>query len=306
MYGLLTLAFASAPKTTLAGSLFLDETQQLRIDWGGDAYYSFVGFNGSLLNPQEGQNVIDAAAEGGVYGYLLENFLFPHMLNLELSVNPLPVVGVYLKSEQPSFYDRGKIVTNLNIIESVTSGFPEPGAVSLFLGNNVFLVNFDSGETEGIGFGGLLLSYGNYHIVSNELVRENWLETEAKLKGISLSETQKLAFSFRVGARFHSHHDIRNTVYISMARSHLDRQYWGWSPFKNSEAEFRTDFSQSGLQPTRVLILAGKKLPSPEGEYVFSLAVGVEGIFADGYSGNLAKRKLETGWTFLLRPNIAF
>jgi len=302
----LPVLWCALARPALAGSTFLDEAQQLRLDWGADAYYSFLGVNGSLISPQSGENVIDAQAEDGVYAYLLRNFFFPKMLQLELSINPLPVAGVYLKSQQRGFYERGKIIDQVNIIESVTSGFPEPGAVSLFIGNNVFMMNFDTGETEGIGFGGLLVSYGNYHIVSNELVRENWLETEAKLKGIALSNTQKLSFSFRVGARFHSHPDIRNSVYVSMARSHLDRQYWGWSPLRNSEAEFRADFSQHDGRPTRFIALFGKKLPSPEGEYIFSLALGVEGVFASGYSGRLAQNKLEAGWTFLLRPNVAF
>jgi hypothetical protein len=226
---------------------------------------------------------------------------------LDREATSYSVLGVYLKSEHRSLYDRGKVVGSVNILESVTSGFPEPGAVSLFLGNNVFLVNFDTNETEGIGFGGLLLSYGNYHIASNDLIRDNWLETEAKLKGVTLSATEKRSFSFRVGARFHGHPDIRNTVYLSMARSQLDRHYWGWLPLQNSDAEFRADFSPVTLRPTRLLVLAGKKMPSPSGEYVFSLSLGVEGVFAAGYAGALAaQHQVQPGWTFLLRPNIGF
>ena len=304
-WGVVAVVVCTASQA-LAGSLFVDAEKRYALHWGLDPYYAFVGLNGSVISPDAGANVLDARAEETIYLYLLRTFFLPHMINVELSLNPMPIAGIYLKTRQRRFYDRAEIYGDVNMLESITVGFPEPGAVSLFLGNNAFLVNDTTRETEGIGFGGLLISYGNYHIANNVPIRDDWFEGEAKVKGIALSATQALAFSFRVGARLHGHRDIRNTVYLSMKRTHDDRAYLGWSILRNSDAEFRIDFAMKGLGPTRLVALVGKKVPILAGAAIVSLGVGVEGIFSSGYVGSLASTTVDTGWTLLLRPNVTF
>lgn len=300
------LAFSLMSRNAHAGAIFIDEEQRYSLTWGFDAYYTFLSFSGSLIRPTVGVNILDAKEEDNVYLELLRNIYIPRTFNLEASVNPLPLLGTYIKDQHLAFYNRAEVIDGLNLIESVSAGFPEPGAVSLFLGNNVFIVNFETDETEGIGYGGLLFSYGRHHIVSNTLVNDDWLEVEAKLKGIFLSETHRVSFSFRVGGRLHDHPNIRNTVYVSLVRSHQDREYHGWSPLLNSEAEFRYDMDTDDFRPSRFIAVFGKKMPSPGGAVIFSLALGVLGVFQHGYTGRLANNTVESGWTFLIRPNVSF
>lgn len=295
-----------APKSASAGTIFFDDAQRLSLSWGADAYYSFLGLSASVMPPMVGENVLDAKEEDQVYGYLLSHIYIPRYLNLELSANPLPILGVYLKSEQPGIYGAGAVYQSINLIESITAGFPEPGALSLFIGNNVFFVNFENNETVGMGFGGFLVSYGNYHIVNNLLVSENWWELEGKLKGVSISELRKLSFSFRVGARFHAHPEIDDTVYLSFVRDHLDKGTSAWSLFQNTSFEVRADFSTQDLKPSRFVALLGKKFPISEGAVVFHLAAGVSGVFRGGYSGTLQQTALVDGLSLLIRPNLTF
>jgi hypothetical protein len=301
----LVLLFALS--SARAGNLFLDEGQRLSLNWGFDPYYTFAGLTMSLLQPIVGENVLDAGAEPNIYWTLLRGFYLPRTMNLEVSVNPLPVTGVLLKTHARSFYDSAEITDGLNVIQSMTDGFPEPWAVSLFLGTNVFLVNFDNDETEGIGFGGFLFSYGNLHIVNNKLVDDHWLEVEAKLKGVSLSEQNKLSFSIRAGTRLHAHEEAADTLYLSLQRSHTNRAYTGWSLVQNVDIETRFDVRIQDFKPTRLILLAGKRFPlGDDGDYIFTMALGALAVFKSAYSGALEADAHVQPLTFLIRPMLSF
>lgn len=302
-----TLFFLSAQTHLTYGktwSVFFDSKYRKSIDLNLDAYYSSLGLNLPLSSGEK--QVLDASAEQNLYFYLIKNFLKPQSIRFEASINPMPIGGVYLKSNYNSIYNRAEVMPSLNLIRSISEGFPDPGALSLFLGNQVYFGDYETKKIKGIGYGGFLLSYGNYHIVSNNLIPDNWIEAEFKLKGGMIDDLREIFFSFRFGSRVNFEPNIHDSVYFSIKRDRVDRSYFGLSPIKNSSLELRLDVNLASLNPSRFLLLFGKKISTPGGKYVFSLSMGVLGIFKDGYSGKLADDKVVEGWTFLFRPNVKF
>ena len=287
--------------------------EQNAIDLQLDPFYSAVGYGMSLTEEQP--DLLDAAEEEGILSYLLENFIDWRSVRFELSVNPLPLVGVSIKSYARDFYNKMSVMPELNVVESMTEGFPDPGAFSIFLGNKVFLVDYDTEELKGFGYGGLLINTGYYHILRNTLIDDFWMEAEAKVKVSMFSEDRENGSSYRVGFRAHSKSpEIRNAVYLGFKRDRTDRDYFGWSPLKNSEIDFRIDVNTVTWEVSQFQTILGKKVPSEDGEYVYSLAIGflmqrpqaygnsLQELFAEGRSPGA------TGavYTILVRPNIVF
>ncbi len=146
-----------------------------------DPYYSAVGVYNSLTGKPIPHLEVDSELE--IYKELVTNFYKPRTLILEASLNPLPYAGTLIRKHQRDFYDDAQLTSNFNAVQAVTAGFEEPWALSLFLGN---VVSFDtinkSFKGKRNGYSGLLLSYGNYHIKDNMLIKDSWLEMEGKLK----------------------------------------------------------------------------------------------------------------------------
>ena len=96
------------------------------VDFQLDPFYSAIGYGMSLSD--ENPELLDAAEEEGILAYLLENYVDWRSVRFELSLNPLPLVGVSIKSYARDFYNKMNVMPELNIVESLTEGFPDPGA----------------------------------------------------------------------------------------------------------------------------------------------------------------------------------
>ena len=284
----------------LTGLHFLDEEQRKSIDYQFDAYYSQVAYNQDFKSPE----VMSPSMEADLYYYHLTNFFNINSVRLELSLNPLPILGVHLKKEYRDFYDSSEVY-GINMINALTEGFPEPGALSLFLGDRVYLGSEELGIT-GVGIGGFLLSYGQQHIVNNQIFSDKWFEGEMKVKGASITSTGKISYSYRLGAKIHENVGVRDTLYFGVKRSHTDSSYSGWSPLYNSEIELRGDLAYDNWQITRVNALFGKKFPSDDKKRIYSLDLGAIWVRGKGYRGILRDSVGDPGWSFILRPNVSF
>ena len=284
----------------ISGIKFLDKEQKKSIDFQLDAYYSQVSYNQDFKDPE----VMAPEMEKGLYLYLLKNFFNINSIRLEISVNPMPILGVYLRKHAPDFYQDSE-VAEVNMVNALTEGFPEPGAISLFLGDRVYLGNQELGVT-GAGVGGFLLSYGGQHIVNNLIFSDKWYEGEMKVKGASITKTGKISYSYRLGMKVHENAGVRDTMYMGVKRSHTDSSYSGWSPFYNSELEFRGDLAYDNWQITRISGLFGKKFPSKDKKMIYSIDVGAIWVRGKGYRGTLRDSVGDPGWSFLLRPNMSF
>jgi hypothetical protein len=269
-----------------------------------DPYYTAVNVAHDLSS--EPIERLDSDKEGAADWWLVQHFLHPRDLLLEGSVNPMPIAGWALRKWQEDAYGDAS-VRGTNLVQAITEGFPEPWAVSLFVGNVVNLVSSqDTSKINGMGYSGLLVSWGNMHLVENRLVREDWLETEIKIKGDDIRSDRKLGWSFRCGWREHFDPDIRDAIYGSIVRRRTDFQYQGWDPLRNSSLELRMDLDRKSLPspvPLRIAAIAGKRFPFAKGVAAFCLSVGAVDELHPAYVGRL-RPYAPRGLKLVLQPNV--
>lgn len=295
----------------------LDSLGEKEFELELDPYYTAADYIFSITDQPIPK--IDPNQEQGLYSYLFFNMGHPRFGLFEVSVNPLPLLGTSFAERKPEAYRKADINGNqqLNAISLLTTGFPEPWAMSYFLGNVVDMVSGDSiQKSVGKGYGGAVLSLGNYHIVNNMFVKDYWAEGEIKLKGSANMRDRKMSWSFRIGGKLHSHTDIYNVMYFSVKRDRVDlREPLTWNLknliLRNSEVEVRADTRiprewELWEYLSKVMILGGKKWPSKSGEYAFSLSAGVLLQLSNGYRGQLAEELPDRLWGVMLRPNIVF
>ena len=283
-----------------------DAVGRTQIELYLDPYYSALNYAFPLTSDSIAR--LDADGERNLYGVLLQSLPSPRDFLIEASVNPLPVGGVVMRREAFGVYEKARL-GDVNLIQALTQGFPEPWAISFFLGNVVNLVSSqDSGKTHGIGYSGFLASYGNQHILANRLVDDHWLELEIKLKGDDLRKTRKLGWSFRAGVKEHANEEIRSTWYLAVRRSRTDFQESGLHLLRNGYLEFRMDLDQNDLPRPTVLkysLVVGKKIPFASGKAAFTLDLGAIRQENSGYRGALAHLE-PASWMLALRPNVEF
>lgn len=281
-----------------------EQFKRIEVVFEPDAYYTNIEFILSLTRapmPRVGEK-----KEFEIYRMLLSRgAILPQFLVFEASVNPLPYLGVYLKKNQPGFYEDAQISGSFNWVQAVTAGFEEPYAVSFLAGNVVGFDVQEGAETTGIGYSGYLYSAGNYHIKDNELIRDRWQELEWKMKGDRKSPARKLSWSFRVGAKFHENPYITDMFYLSFRRSRLDYRPVGDSLLNNSGFEYTVDLNRDTFTPIRHYFSLDKKWPIESRKIAFTLATGFIWEAAGKYTGPLATGQ-GAGYQFLLRPNIEF
>jgi hypothetical protein len=276
-----------------------------------DPYYSAVGMYNSLTGKPIPHMKVDSELE--IYRELISKFYQPRTLILEASLNPLPYAGTLIRKHQPGVYDRAQWTSNFNLVQAVTAGFEEPWAVSLFLGN---VVSFDTIKNPLLGkrngYSGMLVSYGNYHIKDNTLVKDDWVELEGKLKGEEILKDRSLRWSFRGGAKFHGNRYIADSFYVGFRRSRTDFKEGSGTSFwlHNSGFEYISDFSQKKLEPLRHYFVVDKKFPAKNSRMAFTLGLGFVWTADKKYSGPLADRapgaRSANNFQFILQPNLEF
>jgi hypothetical protein len=186
------------------------------------------------------------------------------------------------------------------------SGFEEPYAFSLFLGK---VVKFGvEGEKQiddnNRGFVGYLVSYGAYHIKDMDIIKDDWLEIEGKVKGKKLVRTQTLDWSFRMGAKFHAHQNISNTYYFGIRRNNVDIKRT--IPFlSNSSIEYKVDFKAGTFDIIRNYFTLDKKYLLFNSKKSISLLLGFVQEAQGKYTGVL-QRDIKNDFKFIIRPNISF
>ena len=271
-----------------------------------DAYYSNISWTFPLAD----RPIPDAAnkSELEVYYDLLKEAFPPQFLIIELSINPLPLLGTYLKSQEREYYDRSTILGDLNWIEAVTAGFQEPYALSFFLGNTVkFTEPGEKRAGSNRAYAGLLLSVTDQHIKENVLIADKSLEAEWKIIGSRSLDDYKLGWSYRIGARIHENSEITDSIYLGFRRSRLDFESDALSFLNNSAVELKSTFSMDALRSIGHELYFEKKFPITLWDTQLGLNFGV-GYFYQGpfkYSGTLKEEGIQQD-QIIIRPNIQF
>lgn len=282
-----------------------EENSEAEVLWEWDPYYTDVGLNVPLTSKPI--PTITSDSESVIYSRLIEGSAIPRFMTLEASVYPMPILGTYLKKHMPGFYKQGQIGNGgINIIDSVTAGFQEPWAVSMFFGNIAKLVR--PGEARAgsnMGYTGYLVSGGTKHIKNNVLVDDNWYELEWKIKGKLDYPDEKMSWSFRLGGKFNQNPDVTDVFYFSIHRSNLDYRAPFLQWLKNSAVDVKVQFSQHGGQVVREEFIIGKKYPIEGKNYSATLDGGFVWESANEYVGALRDRD-SSKLTLLIRPSIEF
>jgi hypothetical protein len=282
-----------------------DEGNTAVVVWEFDPYYTDVAINVPLTSTPI--PTITSDSEFEIYSRLIEGSAIPRYMLLEASVYPMPVLGTYLKRHTPGLYNSGEIGNSgTNIIESATTGFQEPWAVSAFFGNIANLVRPGT-ELQGNnrGYTGYLVSAGSKHIRDNVLIDDIWYELEWKIKGKRDYPNDKQEWSFRAGAKFHDNPDITDVAYISIHRNNLDSRFSFLHWVKNTEIDMKLHFSQHDGQMVRLEMILGKKYPIADKNYTPTLNVGFIWSSPKEYNGALLTGTANTV-TFVFRPSIEF
>lgn len=225
-----------------------------------DAYYSNAGIYYNLADkpiPDAGDK-----PEVEVYKELFYSSFIPRFVIFEAALFPMPSLGIFLKKNGESFYEEAHLGSDLNLVKALTAGFEEPYAFTLFLGNVIQFTSSNGKKERGnFGYMGYLLSVGDYHIKDNELIKDDWLEMELKVKGDQKFSLHKLNWSYRVGVKLHNHIDITDVLYLSMRRSRIDYKDSKNSILRNIGIEYTFQMDLRTLQPVRHYFLLEKKIP---------------------------------------------
>lgn len=270
-----------------------------------DPYYSNVGV---YLSPvDETIPYIDSDDESTIYSDLLRRSLIPRDVVLEASIYPMPILGTLLREHTADFYDDMQFSDDFNLLKSVTLGFDEPYALSLFLGNVVKYRAEDIAKVgNNKGYMGYLFSGGSKHIKDNQLIDDNWGEFEWKIKGDREIDAVVHSWSFRVGGKWHDNEDISDIYYIGVRRSHLDfdAPVLAWLP--NSGIDYQIAFSQQENAIIEQKLFFDKKLPLRAWKIALNIKIGFIWKQAEKYRGELATQGPGDEFYLVLRPDIEF
>ena len=283
-------------------SLNVFAENSLEFEW--DLYYSNAGYYIPLTDEAIPDIIEDDEAR--VYNRLLDSaFRLPRFMLIEVSVNPLPMLGEYIKDEHASTYENAQLRGNLNIVQAFTEGFEEPYAVSLFFGSVMrFVKPGEDIKTKNRGYTGYVASFGDRHIVNNTYIKDNWYELEWKTKGDQDFKNKTLSWSLRVGSKIHDHPDITDVIYFGLRRNHFDAKSDEISWFQNADIDYKIELDNDNFELIQQSLFINKKWPAPlTSKSAFELGVGFI-LEKNKYSGSLQNQSED--FRLILRPSFKF
>ena len=275
----------------------------LEFEW--DPYYSNAGYYISLTDSPIPEVTEDDEAE--VYDRLLDSaFKIPRFMLLEASVNPLPMLGEYIKDDHPNTYENAQLRGDLNLVQAFTAGFEEPYAASIFFGSVMrYIKPGEKIKTKNKGYTGYVVSFGDKHIVSNTYVNDNWYELEWKTKGDQDFNNKTLSWSLRLGGKIHDHPDITDVVYFGLRRNHFDAADDEVSWFENADIDYKVELDKNTFSLIQQSLFINKKWPAPFGAAKSAFEFGVGFILENNkYSGTLQSQSED--FRLILRPSFKF
>lgn len=299
----LTPGPSAATGSTLSGATApLHRTQ---FTWALDPYDSNLAYDFPLSDRPI--PVIQSEDPSALFRGLMEDSLVPHYMYLQGDVYPLPVLGTWLKSHSPHTYKKADLqATGVNLVESSTTSYQDPWALSVFLGNIADLQR--PGQSQGannVGYCGWLFSGGTQHLKDNVLIQDDWYRVEWQVRGDLKDQGAKFSWDFRVGSKFNANPGITDVVYVGIQRDDLDfrRPFLSW--LDNSSVDLQAEFSQHGGHVVRETLVLGKKYPFPEAGYALTLSLGVVWDGAGEYAGPLHDNP-KSQYTLVFQPSIEF
>jgi len=271
-------------------------------DYETDIYYSNVS---AYIDLDTANKLQDASkkSEMQIYKELIKNTFHPNIFLTEFAIHPMPLFGLYLKSQQRNFYNSVES-DSFNPIRSITAGFEEPYSLSFFFGRMMVFSKEENVSAKNRAFIGYLFTVGNYTIKDNTAYNNNWLRMEFKLKGTRRKKKHDLDWSFRVGTQLNHDKNFANTLYIGARRSKIKYADNYYSFFNNgafnSLLEVNYDF-----ELTKAEFVIEKILPIRIKKIALKLAVGYVYDSSKRYNGALRDTDI-VNHQLVIRPNMKF
>lgn len=295
-------ANTSAPGAMLSGTAAVPKSE---FTWDIEPYDSNLRLNASLTGKPIPTIKSDDYAT--IFRDLMEDSLVPHYLQLQADVYPVPILATWLKSHSPHTYNKGDLAnTGVNLVESSSTSYQDPWAVSAFFGNIANLQLPDKAQTDNnIGYSGWRISAGAQHLKDNVIIQDRWYKLEWQIRGVLDGQDEKLSWNFRIGSKFNANPYVTDVTYIGIERNNLDlqRPFLGW--LNNSHFDLELSFSHDGGRVVREQLIVGKKYPFPDQGYAITLDVGVVWDSPYEYSGPL-RDSPKSDLTLVLQPSIEF
>ncbi len=296
------VAAAAAPDAALTGATAVRKAE---MTWALDPYASNLGLNMPL-----GDKPIPTLSSddyGTLFRGLMEDSLVPHFMQLQADVYPVPVLATYLNTHTPRIWNLGQVGTGgINLLESSTTHYQDPWAVSAFFGSIADLaLPGRPQDSNDIGYAGWLLSGGAQRLKDNVFIQDKWYDVEWQIRGELKGAGEHLEWNFRIGSRFNANPYVTDVTYIGIERQNLDlhQPFLGW--LNNSHFDLELSFSHDGGRVVREQLIFGKKYPFPAQGYAITLDTGFVWDSPYEYLGPL-RDSTKGQFTLVFQPSIEF
>lgn len=301
-------------------------TRVLGFYLGGQATWSPYKTYGSLyFNFQRGARleVMTPQDELRIFQRLLSQFYRPRYFLFQATVYPAATVSSFTETDYPRQFKKFTVYDDLNLLRSVGSGYEEPYALSVFLGNIIFFTRqqltentLPASRQTGSALAGILVSGGHWHIQDNIRIDDKWYEFQFMLTGkYSEPRLQRVGWDVRLGCRLHANELISDVALIGFRRDHSDWRYRGWSLRRNIEFKY-TGYLPIGADAhelplfVRHLWVVTKKYPVRFWKYDLFLKMGVgilwEHLKRYDREHHTFDNYATSNLTWLLQPNVEF
>lgn len=259
--------------------------------------------------------------EWPIYHWLLRRLHKPRYLVFQATAYPLAFLSSELETFHPEQFNRFKFM-GMNLMRSVGSGYEEPYALSLILGNLAFL-GYNRNQSNhskkvnqsGSAIGGLSVTTAHVHIHDNIQVKDRWWQYELILTGmLQEPKMRKINWNFRIGAKIHGNNLARDVAIFYFQRSHTDWQNRRFSIIRNSRFQYEAHFpiNDGWRKPytIRQFFSYSKKFPFQTFGYFITFRLGGGLLWEHMRNYDHQERKFaakeESRLMWLIQPSLEF
>lgn len=272
---------------------------------------------GSVYLGLERPKIMEAGQERKIYSELAKRLFLPKYILLQATFYPLAAWSSHWETSHYELFRRFKIYEGINGLRAIGSGFEEPYALSVLLGNIVRLAYYDKeslAKNAGSSLAGFLFSGSNHFIYDNIYLIGRWYQAELMLIGDSRSPQQRRSWNFRIGAKLYKDSFISNALTISLERNSTDYSGTGFSLLKNSIFKYQAKFSlqneKEKTPATFQMVNFAKKIPlkifGRRAFFVIGSGVKWEWIRRYDHAAGSFEESPSSQLVWLFTPNVEF
>jgi len=260
--------------------------------------------------------------ERHVYGILLSRLYKPKYIVAQATAYPLALLSSDMETYHPKHYRQFEFM-EINLLRTISSGYEEPYALSLLLGNFALFGYHEQDEQgksrirqSGSALAGIIITTGHLYIHDNIRVNERWWQYELILTGkLNEPKVRMIEWNFRIGTKHHQTDLTPDVALLILHRSHTEWNFRQFSFIRNSHFHYEAYFpifhdGQKLPFTVRQYFSYGKKFPFKKFNRLFALRIGGGIIWEKLRLYNHDQRFFEAQQssqiTYLIQPSIEF